>query len=84
MRTLRGKLDRLTNGGSREPTRWQVWHLDDGVATNARDYPGQTFTRAEAEQLPLPPDTGMIWVCYVDAETPEADQPDAPQPERTP
>jgi hypothetical protein len=63
-------LARLTDGGSRQPTRWQIWYLDEGEATKEREYPAQVFTEAQMEALPRPSGTRRIVVEYVNAAAP--------------
>ena len=64
MSRLRARIAKLD--GDQAIHRWEVWFTEDGVWTNEREHPGQTFTEAEAAAIPVPPGVGRITVHFVD------------------
>ena len=64
MSRLRARVAKLD--GDQAVTRWEIWHVDGGVWTNEREHPGEVFTEAEVDALPVPPGVGRIVVHFVD------------------
>ena len=68
---LRTRVDRMA-GTQGQPRHWEIWYSDAGACTNETEYPGQTFTEAQVDALPLPRGWGRILVVYVDVDPSEA------------
>ncbi len=74
MSRLRARVAKLD--GDQAVTRWEVWFTEADVWTNEREHPGEVFTEAEVDALPVPPGVGRIVVHFVDMSPDEVKAPE--------